>query len=113
MGAKMKYVCTSYGAAEAILQDKQIIEVGHNTYLRRLADNKIGVHLHRTDVVVYYKDGTVELNSGGFETVTTKDRMNKFSPVGVQQTNREWFMRDSKCTPFHDFIRIKDGEVIA
>ena len=113
MGAKMKFICTSYGAAEAILQDKMAIEAGHNTFLRRLAKDKIGVRLHYTDIVIYHKDGTVELNSGGYETVTTKDRINKFSPVGVQQTNREWFMRDSKCTPFHDFIRIKDGEVIA
>lgn len=40
----------------------------------------VGVKLHRTIVVKFYKDGRVQFNSDGWQTVTTRDRMNCYAP---------------------------------
>ena len=37
----------------------------------------LGVKLHATEVVTFHSDGRTTLNSGGWKTVTTKDRMNQ------------------------------------
>jgi hypothetical protein len=53
----------------------------NNTYLeRRGAD--IAVRLHATDVLVFRPDNSVVYNSGGWRTVTTKERMNSYGADG-------------------------------
>ena len=52
-----------------------------------------GIRLHNTYVVIYHESGRVELRSGGWETVTTKDRMNSFSPFRVGSNGGEWDVR--------------------
>lgn len=42
--------------------------------------NWVGVKLHNTVVVKHYKDGRIQLNSDGWQTVTTRERMNTFLP---------------------------------
>lgn len=42
--------------------------------------NWVGVKLHRTIVVKYYRNGRVQFNSDGWRTVTTRDRMNCYAP---------------------------------
>lgn len=38
----------------------------------------IAVRLHNTDIVIYQPDGSVVLNTGGWYTVTTKDRIHRY-----------------------------------
>lgn len=76
------------------------------------------VQLHDTDVVTFHKDGSVTLDSGGWLTVTTKDRMNRYlgdrgrigSDRGVWFVyNRSW----EKRTRYFDGIRIAlDGTIL-
>lgn len=47
----------------------------------------MAVRLHNTDVVTYHPDGTATLYTGGWMTVTTKDRINAWSPARVSSTN--------------------------
>jgi hypothetical protein len=35
------------------------------------------IRLHDTDIVIFHADDSVELNSGGYQTFTTRDRMNR------------------------------------
>jgi hypothetical protein len=49
----------------------------NNTAISRNADGSIVVRLHSTDVVTVATDGTVTLNTGGWNTVTTRARMNQ------------------------------------
>jgi hypothetical protein len=44
------------------------------------------------------------LNSGGWRTSTTKDRINKYSPVKVYQRKYEWYLQDG--TEFEDNILV-------
>jgi hypothetical protein len=55
-------------------------------------DHSVSIELHSTKVVVLYPNGLVKLASGGWQTVTTKDRMNKYSPVRVTQRKGEWYV---------------------
>ena len=97
----------SFHSAESLLQGKASKRIGNNTELDRLTHDSIGVLLHRTYVVVFYRDGKVKLNSGGWQTVTTKDRMNRFSPFQVYQDDHEWYVVTNKGT-----VDFEDGMVI-
>jgi hypothetical protein len=76
----------------------------NNTYLERIDAETIGVRLHETFVVRINRDGTYSLHTGGWMTVTTKDRINAYGPVGVSQHKGDWFLGDG--TPFVDGMTI-------
>lgn len=68
-------------------------KVANNTYLVRRGDD-IAVKLHATDVVTFHPDGTLTLNSGGWFTVTTKERINRYLPSGIclSQIKGRWYL---------------------
>jgi len=76
-------------------------KVGNNTYAEILHDNSVGIMLHSTYVVKIHPDNTYTLQTGGWQTVTTKDRINQYSPVRVYQRKYEWFVKiNGKEFPF-------------
>jgi hypothetical protein len=81
-------------------------KIGNNTYAEIEYDDSVSIRLHGTAVVRFYPNGLVKLNSGGWRTSTTKDRINKYSPVSVYQKNFEWFLRDH--TPFEDNMLVRN-----
>lgn len=56
---------------------------GRNTldYTSPLGTRKI--RLHDTDIMTFHPDGTIQLHTGGFNTHTTRNRMNEFLPAGM------------------------------
>jgi hypothetical protein len=72
----------TYKEAQAKLTGrcKERRKLQNNTYLERRDGDAIAVILHATDVVTLFPDGTVELNSGGWNTLTTRDRINNYLP---------------------------------
>lgn len=83
-------------------------KVANNTYLERRDDGAIALKLHATDVVTYYPDRFV-LDTGGWRTVTTKDRM-KHAGVRVYSDKGTWYVHafDGGSDWEHD-IRYFDG----
>ena len=79
-------------------------KLGNNTYGYIEADGSVSVELHGTKVVQFYPNGVVKLNSGGWQTHTTKKRINQYSPVKVYQKNYKWYLFDG--TPFEDNILV-------
>lgn len=76
-------------------------KIGNNTYARILDDGTVAIRLHNTDVVTIHPDNTVTLRTGGWQTSTTKDRINQYSPVRVYQHKYEWFVKlNGKEYPF-------------
>lgn len=72
----------------------------NNTWLeRRQSDapkdgtyqSDYAVRLHNTDVVTLHPDDSYTLNSGGWRTVTTKDRINRYSPGCVYSERGQWY----------------------
>jgi len=78
-------------------RNKDSRKVANHTYLQRRG-NDITVKFHETDVVIFHPNGQTTLNSGGFQTRTTKERINEFSPAYVTQCMGIWYVGKSLFT---------------
>lgn len=76
----------------------------HKTTIKH-EDGKTAVRYHWTDVVTF-DNNTITLDTGGYDTVTTKRRMNQASDTfglgfGVYQKNFKWFVEyKGKTIPY-------------
>lgn len=70
---------------------KESRKLRNNTYLIRRSETKIAVRLHSTDVVTFHADGSIDLHDGGWCTVTTKDRINRYFEGRVWTESGYWF----------------------
>jgi hypothetical protein len=106
----------NYDDALRVLRTARSIENGkpidRNTRLMKRGDN-VAVRLHRTDIVTFAPNGNVTLNTGGWTTVTTKDRINNTSPHRVWSERGVWYVTvNGKPHVFADGITISaSGEV--
>ena len=100
----------SYKDAKAFLDAGKTEESRHRrkleyeTYIQLKANGDICITLWCTEVVTYRPDGSCVLNSGGWRTPTTKDRINRYGPVGVWQDRGVWYLPGSVV--FEDGITI-------
>lgn len=92
---------TSYEEARKFLGGRDERNIANNTRLRDATSNEDGQHLgavavrlHSTDVLTYCASGWLILNSGGYRTVTTKERLNAFLPrsIRVYQKDFSWIV---------------------
>ena len=100
--------CRDYldkGIRKAKTMDRPI---ANNTRVEQLNENTIGILLHSTYIVKYFKDGLIELNSGGWKTVTTKDRMNRFAPFHIWTERHVWYV--SKSFDWHWAKRMENDD---
>jgi len=86
----------TYQEADAKLQGRCHLrrQVARNTTLERRTGSLV-LRLYETDLIEYFPDGRLILSSGGFRTMTTKERLNKFLPYGwgVNQALGHWFLK--------------------
>jgi hypothetical protein len=95
------------------LGSRESRKLENNTYLQRRDENTVAVRLHATDVVTYRKNGAVILSSGGWQTPTTKARINSYSPVTISQQNGVWYVRNGSDAPevtFADGLTYRAGK---
>jgi len=72
-------------------------KIANNTYIIKINDHTYGIKLHDTNVVILYSNGGLILNSSGWKTQTTKDRINyALTPKNLQITSKrgEWYIED-------------------
>jgi len=79
--------------------------LANNTRLHKRGDD-YAVRLHLTDVVTIHRDGSYTLNSGGWQTITTKERINRFSPASVYSDRKTWLVGGSL---FEDGMKVGSG----
>jgi hypothetical protein len=70
--------------------------IDHNTVEYERANGERVIRLHLTDIVTYRTDGTVVLNTGGWNTITTRDRINK----QLEETCPGWRMWSEQNEPY-------------
>jgi hypothetical protein len=75
------------------------VKLANNTYMTwedTSEDPKwFGVRFHHTTIVEFYSDGTIALNTGGWETVSTKSRMNDcLTQYGIHQEKFVWYVTE-------------------
>lgn len=102
------------GVTKEILSSKFVM---NNTLYILYADGSEAWRLYNTDVVTK-KDNFYTLNSGGWRTVTTKDRINSFTPgrfYAIYQENGIWYLSNQdQTTVFYDGIQLDEtGKVIS
>lgn len=68
------------------------------------------IRLHETDVVEVYPDDTQKLFTGGWQTYTTKDRINGWSSARIYQSNGIWYMNDGSL--FYEGIAVAPGGIV-
>lgn len=107
----------THEALDAFLRqrgDYSTRKIAGNTYVRR-DGTALSVQYHNTIVVTHHADGSVTLNSGGWHTPTTKERINAFCPWSVYQEKRVWYVSlpNNPRVPFVDGMCISaKGRVI-
>ena len=75
-------------------------KVANNTYARIEQNGDVVFRLHSTDIVTIHPDNTATLKNGGWNSSTTKERINRYSPRKVYQKNWQWFLTDGR--PFQE-----------
>lgn len=83
----------SWDECRAIFATKRR-KLANNTYLEEAEDGAFAIRLHSTRIVTFYESGRIKLDTGGWRTVTTKDRINRCLPRGwrVWQRDFDWFI---------------------
>ncbi len=95
------------------LTDEMILDVFHTGQAKKLGKNTwliktnagYGIEYHNTVVVDFISNRLIQLDTGGWNTVTTKQRINKYLPdyTMVYQKSFEWILSvDGRDTAFHD-----------
>ncbi len=100
---------TNYAEASEILasgrtrDSRTSRKIAPNTVLGFLphkegAARRIGVQFHATVIVVFHESGATVLDSGGWQTLTTKERMNRYlAPgLGLYQEKHVWYVSDRR-----------------
>ena len=89
-------------------------KLANNTISHFVDNDKIGIRLHWTDVIIVNADETYELYNCGYTTRTTRDRLNGFSPATVIQKDFGFYVLKnpangkvkSNLVPFEEGIRV-------
>ena len=76
--------------------------VDQNTLKIEYENGSSSIRFHNTDIITFNPDNTIVLNSGGYRTITTKERINKFAPVNIFQKNGLWYLANNNNYP-HNF----------
>ena len=73
---------SDYQQASVMLKGRSSKKIGNNTYLVDRG-TEISIRYHNTDIITYRQDGTCMINTDGWWTVTTLQRINRFSPAQI------------------------------
>jgi hypothetical protein len=91
----------NYTEAKALLDTARNKRAGkpiaNNTRLQARDDGAIALVLHSTAVLTFNPDGRIEIDTGDWHTVTTKDRINRHLPrpwgvYSVRRRRTEWWL---------------------
>jgi hypothetical protein len=110
--SERKVIMLTFDEAKRILAKRETKKLARNTYLREV-DGRMVVRFWETDIITIDKQDTYTLNSGGYRTLTTKDRFNSFAPVWVWQHRNMWYAVPKRqahtLEPFADKVLFADG----
>ena len=81
----------SFDSVTTKLGNRDSRKVANNTYLVRRADDRIALRLHATDVLIFTPE-YVELHTGGWYSVTTKDRQNYVTGARIFSSKGTWYV---------------------
>ncbi len=70
----------------------------NNTWAHRYDPNEIQVDYYATTILVFHRDGIIDLDMGGWDTTTARERVNSFSPLSIWVEKGQWYVApDTSC----------------
>ena len=83
----------NYQECDALLQgrNRNRRKIANNTYLNRYDETTINILLHNHNIVEFLANGTILYDTCGYNSRTTKDRMNRFGGASITQENYRWY----------------------
>lgn len=96
-GSDPNNVSASGFADLAVIAATRKRKLANHTYLEVGPEGPfgpLGIRLHSTEILKFFPDGRIVLNSGGWQTVTTKERMNRYlpHPWSIYSEKGDWFL---------------------
>lgn len=95
---------------------KEIVQarvIARSTLRIEYKDGSQAIRYHDTDVVTFLPNGNKILNSGGFRTRTTKDRIVEHAEVRLYQENYIWYLiLIDKIIEFYDGIVLSNTNAL-
>lgn len=118
---EMAKLACNYGSFEQVmgyLRGKRSRKIGYETYIERFNPYEVGIKYHNTYIVKMDVTDVMTITSGGWDTRTTKDRLNQFLAcrgVSIYQKRFEWFIvGQNETLPFVDGMQVfPNGHVAA
>lgn len=98
------------------IRREQVKKIGNNTFSRVLADGTRVITLHRTDIIKILPNGDNVLTSGGWHSVTTKERLSRYNTLGLYVCQRKgnWFVGKHLGNGVHaPLISFYDGMIVS
>ena len=83
-----------YKEAINLIKNRSSKKLANNTYLLKDGVNFV-IRLHETNIVTITPKNHYILNNGGWQTMTTKDRMNRYLPCNIWQEKGLWYLSGS------------------
>lgn len=90
-------------------------KIYNNTWERIEEDGTRVITLHSTDVVKVLPNGDNVLNSGGWHSSTTKERLSRYNTLGIYVCQRkgEWFIGKNLGNGHHATLQpFYDGMIV-
>ena len=95
-----------YDSAARRLGNRQSLKLGYETVLHRHPDGYAVRHF-ATDIVVYRRDGSVRLDTGGWYSRTTFDRIRQLAASVYSDHGQPWvFENGQRVQPYYDGMEI-------
>lgn len=88
------------------IDDRNRVTLSPNTFVEKGCDGLIYFHLHGYNIMTLSNLNRWQISSCGWETHTTKKRINQLSPIHVYQRDWQWYYDDENNIrqEFHDDI---------
>tara|TARA_A100000172_G_C3010312_1_gene99534 strand:- start:304 stop:711 length:408 start_codon:yes stop_codon:yes gene_type:complete len=82
-------------------------KAGSNTHVRTTTEGSVDVYLHDNQIAHLDKDGKLFISDAGWQTNTTKSRLNAIinyfcdgTKTGVMQSDYEWYLYEAGCISY-------------
>lgn len=94
---------TAYAAkaprSRTYLTTGKAVRISNNTLLHKLADGSYAIRYHSTDIVTFHANGDITLCSGGWQSVTTVQRMNEHTPSNIRINGKDILSKRADADP--------------
>lgn len=115
MSKKYNLGSLDYASALQHLESRRPNNIDYNTYLERGSDDTIIIRLYSTAIVRFFPDGAIQLNTGGWDTPTIRERISQSVDIKLYSEKGDlYFSTTDREYIFHDGVIIQaDGSTDA